>query len=181
MVELHRKKHTVDHSNSTAHIKPPLLCTYQGAVHIRTDINYRVTCSCSILALLVSAYSSLQPPLPTDSHTMLCRETLRSSSHQDTALKSHFLAKEQHLKVTHLNAVSEKKKYIYVYQSISTTTHQVFIAPCKTEVLSQGIMSGLMPQQFSQASVQQKPSYHILLLKKKYNLKLVTRLLRFFT
>lgn len=77
--------------------------------------------------------------------------------------------------------VKKNNKYIYVYQSISTTTHQVFIAPCKTEVLSQGIMSGLMPQQFSQASVQQKPSYHILLLKKKYNLKLVTRLLRFFT
>lgn len=50
---------------------------------------------------------------------MLCRETLRSSSHQDTALKSHFLAKEQHLKVTHLNAVSEKKKYIYVCISIN--------------------------------------------------------------
>lgn len=108
LVELHRKKHAVDHSNSTAHIKPPLLCTYQGAVYIRTDINYRVTHSCSILALPVSAYSSPQPLLPTASHTMLRRETLRSSSHQDTALKSHFLADEQHLKVTHLNAVSEK-------------------------------------------------------------------------
>lgn len=171
LVDLHRKKHTADHSNSSAHIKPPLLCTYQGAVYIRTDINYMVTHSCSILALLASAHSSPQPPLPTASHTMLCRETLCSSSHQDTALKSHFLAEEQHL--TDLNAVSEIYIYInYTIPSLDTSLQNRGAKPGNHVWLNAStVQPGI-------CTTKTFPSHSS--VRKKYP-ELVTRLLRFST